>query len=154
MLCTRPDLAYTISQISQYSTHPSTIHEMAAKRSLRYLNGTRDLGICYDGSNGLILEGYSDADWGAGEDRRSISGFLFLPCGGVITYSAKKQTSTALSTTEAKYAALVQAAKAVLAVERTQIRSDPIPGPSVATSGASQVEIAATRSESGSDQSG
>jgi len=118
MLCTRPDLAYTISQISQYSTNPSSIHETAAKRCLRYLNGTRDLGICYDGSNGLILEGYSDADWGAGEDRRSISGFLFLLCGGAVTYSAKKQTSTALSTTEAEYAALVQAAKESIWIQR------------------------------------
>ena len=45
MLCTRPNLAYTISQISQFPTNPSTVHETAAKRSLRYLNGTRNFGI-------------------------------------------------------------------------------------------------------------
>jgi len=118
MLCTRPDLAYTISQISQYSTNPSSAHETAAKRSLRYLNGTRHLGICYDGRNGLTLEGYSDADWGAGEDRKSISGFVFLLCGGIITNSAKKQSTTALSMTEAEYYALVQAAKESICIQR------------------------------------
>ncbi len=43
---------------------------------------------------------------------------------------------------------------AVLANERTQIRSDPLPGLSVDTLGAFRVEIAATRSESDLDRSG
>jgi len=111
MLCTRPDLAFTISQISQFSSNPSTIHESAAKRALRYLNGTRNFGITFDGNRGLVLEGYSDADWGAGEDRKSISGYVFTLAGGAISWSSKKQATTALSTTEAEYIALVQAAK-------------------------------------------
>lgn len=111
MLCTRPDLAYAISQISQFSSNPSTIHESAAKRVLRYLNGTRNFGITFNGSRGLILEGYSDADWGAGEDRKSISGYVFTLGGGAISWSSKKQATTALSTTEAEYIALVQSAK-------------------------------------------
>src|SRR5271155_121851 len=111
MLCTRPDLAFTISQISQFSSNPSTIHESAAKRALRYLNGTRNLGITFDGNRGLVLEGYSDADWGAGKDRKSISGYVFTLAGGAISWSSKKQATTALSTTEAEYIALVQVAK-------------------------------------------
>ncbi len=111
MLCTRPDLAYAISQISQFSSNPSTIHESAAKRVLRYLNGTRNFGITFDGKRGLVLEGYSDADWGAGEDRKSISGYVFTLAGGAISWSSKKQATTALSTTEAEYIALVQTAK-------------------------------------------
>lgn len=118
MLCTRPDLAYTISQISQFSTNPSTIHESAAKRSLRYMNGTRNFGVTYDGTQGLVLEGYSDADWGAGEDRKSISGYVFILAGGAISWSSKKQATTALSTTEAEYIALVQAAKESIWIQR------------------------------------
>jgi hypothetical protein len=41
-----------------------------------------------------------------------------------------------------------------LADERSQIRSDPVPGISVDTLGAFRVEIAVTRSESGLDRSG
>jgi hypothetical protein len=113
MLCTRPDLAFTISQISQFSTNPSTVHETAAKRSLRYLNlnGTRNFGITYDGSKGLILEAYCDADYGGGEDRKSISGLLVNLCGGAIVWGSKKQTSTAVSSTESEYMALLLAAK-------------------------------------------
>ena len=118
MLCTRPDLAYTISQISQFSTDPSTIHETAAKRSLRYLNGTRNFGITYDGSRGLVLEGYCDADYGGGEDRKSISGLLFALCGGAIVWGSKKQTSTAVSSTESEYMALLLAAKESIWIQR------------------------------------
>src|SRR5271154_5975527 len=45
-------------------------------------------------------------------------------------------------------------AYSVLANERTQIRSDPVPGLSVDTLGAFRVEIAVTRSESDLDRSG
>ena len=45
-------------------------------------------------------------------------------------------------------------AEPVLANERTQIRSDPLPGLSVDTLGAFRVEIAVTRSESDLDRSG
>jgi hypothetical protein len=99
MLCTGPDLAYPISQISQFSTNPSTVHETGAKTSLRYLNGTRNFGIAYDGSKGLLLEGYCGADYGVGGHRRSLSGLLFNLCGGAIIWGFKKQTSTAVSST-------------------------------------------------------
>ena len=44
--------------------------------------------------------------------------------------------------------------KAVLANERTQIRSDPVPGLSVDTLGRYRVGIAVTRSESDADRVG
>lgn len=111
MLCTRPYLAYTISQISQFSSNPSTAHESAAKGILKYLNGTNNFGITYDGKRGLILEGYCDSDWGGTEDRKSTSGYVFTLAGGAISSSSKKQSTTTLSTTEAEYIALVQTTK-------------------------------------------
>jgi hypothetical protein len=89
MLCTRPDLGFAIPQRSQFGANPTSTHEAVAKRIMRYLNGTMDLGITYDGStestnkstdnseserSELVLEGYSDADFPAGEDRKSFSG--------------------------------------------------------------------------------
>jgi hypothetical protein len=70
MLSTRRDLAYTISQIS---TNPSTVRETAGKRSLRYLNETRNFGIMYDGSKGLVLEGDCDVDYARLRMRDKIS---------------------------------------------------------------------------------
>src|SRR5260221_5882620 len=50
------------------------------------------------------LVGFSDSDW-AGDlnSRRSVLGYAFILCGAVITWSAKKQQTIALSSTEAEY---------------------------------------------------
>src|SRR5215471_17390436 len=72
------------------------------------------MGLTFSGSKGLVLEAFSDADWGAGEDRKSISGFIFLLAGAAICWQSKKQSTVALSSTEAEYMALAQAVKELL----------------------------------------
>src|SRR5579859_4934380 len=111
MLATRPDLAQTIQQISQFSQKPTKTHEKAAKHALRYLNGTINEGITYNGNLGMKLEFWSDANWGGEEGRESVSGFVFTLAGGAVTYSSKKQGSVALSSTESEYMAILHALK-------------------------------------------
>ena len=111
MLATRPDLAQCIQQISQYSQRPTIMHEKATKHALRYLNGTIDQGITFDGKLGLRLECWSDANWGGEEKRESVSGFVFTIAGGAVSYSSKKQGSVALSSTESEYMAILHALK-------------------------------------------
>ena len=53
---TRPDLAQSIQQVSQYSQKPIIAHLKADKQGLRYLNGTTDEGITYDDNKGLELK--------------------------------------------------------------------------------------------------
>ena len=114
MLATRPDLAQSIQQISQFSQNPTKTHEKAAKKGLRYINGTIDEGITYNGNLGMRLKAWSDANWGGEEGRESVSGFVFTLAGGAITYSSKKQRSVALSTTESEYMALLHALKELI----------------------------------------
>ena len=111
MLATRPDFAQCIQQISQFSQRPARPHEKATKHALRYLNGTIDQGITYDGNQGLRLKCWSDANWGGEEGRESVSGFVFTIAGGAVSYSSKKQGSVALSSTESEYMALLHALK-------------------------------------------
>ena len=87
---------------------PSEIHFRSAKRVLRYVQGTLDLGILY--SRGSIqLLGYSDADWaGSDEEMRSIYGCCFTLDSGIITWFSKKQTVVGQSTAEAEYVALAK----------------------------------------------
>jgi len=60
MLSTRPNLGYTISRLSKYAAAPQKVHSKAARRVLRYLNGTRSLGLVLGGKEGpLNLIGYS-----------------------------------------------------------------------------------------------
>ena len=85
MLCTRPDLAYAISQISQFNNTPNETHHAVAKRVLRYLKGTVHVGITFSGSLGLGLELYCDADWADGEDRKSIGAYIVMLAGGAVS---------------------------------------------------------------------
>jgi hypothetical protein len=103
MLCTRPDLAYAVSQISQFNNHPSEEHDAAANRVFKYLRGTSNLGITFDGKVGLEMRAYSDANWGGEVDRKSVGGYLFCLAGGAVSWAAKKQPTVALSSTESEY---------------------------------------------------
>ena len=71
---------------------------------MRYLKGTVDFGLYYDGSHEYRLYGYMDADWvGSVSDRKSISGGCYSLGSGMISWFSRKQSSVALSTTEAEY---------------------------------------------------
>src|SRR5258708_17254613 len=56
--------------------------------------------------------GFTDSDWaGDANSRRSVSGYAFIFCGVAIAWSAKKQPTIALLSTEAEYMALTHAGK-------------------------------------------
>lgn len=85
---------------------------------LRYLKGTIDHGILYKyGKSDLI--GYVDADWaGSIDDRRSFTGYAFVMNGAIVVWDSRKQRTVALSTTEAEYMALSEAAKEAVYLQR------------------------------------
>lgn len=114
---TRPDIAFVVSNLSQFLSNPSMEHWKAAKRVLRYLQGTIELGIIYDGKyeqpNKLIA--YSDADFATCIDtRKSISGVLLILNKGPVIWSARKQGIVATSTTDAEYVAAHDATKEIV----------------------------------------
>ncbi|XP_017482896.1 PREDICTED: uncharacterized mitochondrial protein AtMg00810-like [Rhagoletis zephyria] len=110
-VATRPDIANTVSRLAQFVTNPSKCHWNTAKRVLRYLAGTANRCVLYQKSN-LPLIGYTDADWaGCTTDRRSYTGYAFLLSGAVISWKSQKQRTVALSSTEAEYVSLAEAAK-------------------------------------------
>ena len=94
--------------VNQFCSKPGVEHWTAAKRILRYIKGTIDYGITFDGKKEteIHLNGYVYADWGSNPNgRKSQSGYLFTLCGGVISWASKKQSVVALSSTEAEYVA-------------------------------------------------
>jgi len=91
---------------------------MAAKRVLRYLKGTINLGLTYQKSERPAL-GFVDADWAnCREDRRSYTGYVFILSGCPVTWESRKQRTVALSSTEAEYMALTEASKEGLHLKR------------------------------------
>jgi hypothetical protein len=110
MIGTRPDIAWSISQLSQYMQKPTDEHMEAAKHIFRYLRQTTDHKIRYQGAGHSGLIGYSDADWGKNRDnQRSTTGFIFLMADGAVTWTSCMQKTVARSSTEAKYMALLEA---------------------------------------------
>jgi len=88
MLCTRPDLAYAIQQLSQFNSNPTNVHLQAAKRVFRYLQGTQAMGLVYSKHNGntpVPIQGYCDADYAANHDRKSIFDYVFILAGSFIS---------------------------------------------------------------------
>ncbi len=118
---THLDIMYAIHSLSQFSIAPGPVHLMALKRVYHYLNGMQDLGITFNGNqlqDGLVT--YSDSDW-AGDlnSCRSISGYVFILCGAIVAWSAKKQMTLALSSTKAKYMAMTHMGKEVAFLKHT-----------------------------------
>ncbi|PKA65558.1 Retrovirus-related Pol polyprotein from transposon TNT 1-94 [Apostasia shenzhenica] len=108
---TRPDIMQSVSMISRFMSSPSILHYAAAKRILRYLNGTRKLGIKYAKEFKSSLIGFSDSDWaGSIDDRKSTSAYIFCIGTNVIAWSSRKQQTVALSLAEAEYSAAAEAA--------------------------------------------
>jgi transposase InsO family protein len=119
MLCTRPDIAFAVITLAQFSSNPSPVHVIALNRLLCYLRGTIKQTITYTGigdpQSDPTLAGYCDADWGEDRnDRRSVTGYVFLLAGGAISWQSKKQKTVALSSTEAEYMAAAQSTKEAL----------------------------------------
>jgi hypothetical protein len=85
MLCARPDIAFAVSQVSQFKASPTSTHEVTSKKILQYLKGSMDLGIEYSGKSRLAMKVFVDADWGASENRQSIGGYIVIFAGGTIS---------------------------------------------------------------------
>src|SRR6202034_1808807 len=116
MVCTRPDISHAVGVLSRIMSKPRKEHWTAVKRVFRYLRGTSDYGLCYQGRLGLDkvldIHGFVDADWAGDLDqRRSTSGYVFNLFGGAVSWMSKKQSIVALSTIEAKYMAATHASK-------------------------------------------
>ena len=112
MICTRPDVAYSLSATSRYQSDPGEAHWTAAKNILKYLKRHKDDFLVYGGDDELIVKGYTDASFQTDKDDfRSQSGFVFCLNGGAVSWKSAKQSTIADSTTEAEYIAAHEAAK-------------------------------------------
>lgn len=117
-VCTRSDISHAVSFLSQYCNRFTREHWAAAKRVLRYLQGTRNLGLIYRKTGKPIL-GFVDADWAnCPEDRKSYTGFVFILAGCPVSWESRKQRTVTLSSTEAEYMALSEASKEAIYLKR------------------------------------
>jgi hypothetical protein len=116
----RPDIAASVSILSQRVQNPRDVDLNEVKRVIRYLKGTQELKLHLSSSNmSSELHAFSDSDWAESrEDRKSHSGLYCFVNGGAIMWSCRKQSVTALSSAEAEYVALSETSKEVLWLRR------------------------------------
>ena len=108
--CTRPDISFAVGMLGRYQSNPGVHHWKAAKKVLRYLQGTKEHMLIYRRSNNLEVIGYSDSDYaGCVDTRKSTFGYLFLLADGAISWKSAKQSVIATSTMEAEFVACFEA---------------------------------------------
>ena len=108
--CTRPDISFAVRMLGRYQSNPGLDHWKAAKKILRYLQGTINHMLTYKRSDHLKVIGYSDSDFaGCVDTRKSTFGYLFLLAEGAISWKSAKQSVIAASTMEAEFVACFEA---------------------------------------------
>jgi len=101
---TRTDIMHAIGIVGRFQANPKESHLQAVKRIFKYLQGTQDFGLWYPKDTDLTLHAYTDADWaGNVDDPKSTSGGAFYMGSQLVPWFSNKQSSIALSTTEAEY---------------------------------------------------
>lgn len=115
--CTRPDMTYAVSTLAQFSINPTPEHFSALKYLFGYVKYTTSKGLlfkCLD-TEALDIQGFVDTDWaGDHEHRKSTSGIVITCNGTAFSWTAKRQTATANSSTESEHVAAAMAIKEVI----------------------------------------
>src|SRR5271163_5314223 len=126
--------------LGQFNANPTCAHLVAGKHVLRYIAGTLDLSLEFNFDGGAVpatVGGFirncavSDADWASDEsDWRSISGYCFYFFNSLVSWSAVKQKTVSLSSTEAEYYSMTHAIKEALWIRLfLSLLSFPVPCP-------------------------
>ena len=120
LTATRPDIQFSVCLCARFQASPRTSHRQAVKRIFRYLKFTPELGLWYSASSSLLLHGFSDADFaGCRLDRKSTSGQCQFLGSSLVSWSSRKQSSVAQSTTEAEYVAAASCCSQLLWIMHT-----------------------------------
>ncbi|KAJ1519010.1 hypothetical protein ONE63_011389 [Megalurothrips usitatus] len=113
-ICTRPDLAFPVSYLSQFNSCPSKESWCQARRTLKYLCGSVNHSLMFQ-QTGRELAAYTDADH-YNLTGKSYTGFLFTLAGGPVVWEAKKQRHSTRSSAGSEYIAISDTSAELMAV--------------------------------------
>lgn len=103
-ICTPPVILFAVGALAQSLHAQSSGHKNMIHRVLRYLSGTRKLGVMSGANPGQIdLAVYLDADWASCTlTRQSITGNIICVNGAPVNWKSLRHMVVALSSTEAE----------------------------------------------------
>ena len=115
-VCTRVDIGFAVSILTQHLACPKPTHFLLAKRVLHYLQGTRTHGLLLGGEIIQSLVAFSDASFANDPfDRRSMGGDIIFLGNSPISWAAKKHRGVqALSITESEIIQITETYKELL----------------------------------------
>ena len=121
----RPDIANAVRELSKCMDKATQQAVKELKRVIRFVLATKDYGLKLSPNGSLgkwSVNVYSDSDWAGDKDTRlSVTGFVIFLMGSPIMWRSRAQRSVSLSSTEAEYYALSEAAKEVKFVAQVLI---------------------------------
>ncbi|CAI7829138.1 unnamed protein product [Closterium sp. NIES-54] len=137
---TRPDIAFSVSQLARVVSRPLQEHLDAAERLVRYCMATSRVGLQYSVHGQLKQKGveevstktgaparrghlylscFTDATWASDiSDATSHGGYICCVGGSPVSWKSKKQGEIAHSSTESEYMALFHGVKEVVWMRR------------------------------------
>ena len=102
MTSTRPDICHRVGLVSRYQSNPRKTHWQAVKCIFRYLQGTKNVCLCF-GMSDIEIVGFTNANFAREvDDRKSTSGYVFLFGGTIVSWLRKKQNCVAKSSIKAE----------------------------------------------------
>jgi hypothetical protein len=115
----RPDISNTVRELSKCMDKATPLAFKEMVRLMKFVLNTREFGLKIEPkipNNEFNFQWdmvmYTDSDWaGDKENRRSVSGYVIFLLGVPILWKSKLQKSVSLSSSEAEYYALSEAAK-------------------------------------------
>jgi hypothetical protein len=114
MTSLRFDIAFPVGVLARYGNAHDESHWNAALRVLQYLYTTRDYSLNYEIGNNLLLQGYSDADFGSDSSGRSTTGMVLTLGNCAFLWKSKIQSCVTLSTAEAETVAACETAVQIM----------------------------------------
>nr|GEY93343.1 retrovirus-related Pol polyprotein from transposon TNT 1-94 [Tanacetum cinerariifolium] len=110
--CTRHDVSFALSMVSQHQQNPGEGHWTAIKNILKHLRNAKDRFLVYGEEEELRVSGYCDASWKTDKDEsRSHSSWVFLLNEGDVTWKSSKQYIVADFICESDYIAACEVSK-------------------------------------------
>ena len=83
---TRPDISFVVSTMGRHSQKPTVRHWAGVKHLLRYLRGTKDLGLLYSRDGAAKFVGYANAGYKSDpKTGKSQTDYIFIKNGAPIS---------------------------------------------------------------------
>jgi hypothetical protein len=109
---TQPDIAFAVNLLAIHSAIPTERQWTGVKNILRYLNGTKDLGLFFQRRTDPSMIRYADVDYLSDpRSARSHTGFVFLHGGTAISWKSSKPTLVVTSTNHSEITVLYEASR-------------------------------------------